>query len=139
MWDPHQKNLSDTLEKVQRRSARRITQDFSPTSSASAILEKLKLPPLKERRSTQKAVMMHKIINCQIDITPRPGLVTPITHTSRGHSSKIRVPQSRTDGYLHSFFPSAIRLWNSLPESAVSAPTPSAFKSSVEAWMSAEH
>ena len=51
VWDPHQKTLVDSLEKVQRRAARRIVQDFSKDSSATTILENLKLTPLKERQS----------------------------------------------------------------------------------------
>ena len=135
VWDPHQKYLTDSLEKVQRRSARRITGDFSTSSSASEILARLELPPLKERRTTQKATTMYKIVNGLVEMELKPGTLSPTTHSSRGHSSRFHVPQSRTDTHLHSFFPSSIRLWNSLPQAAVNAPTPSSFKTEVESWL----
>ena len=44
IWDPSFQNLQDELEFVQRRSARRIFGDFSPTSSVTEMLKKLELP-----------------------------------------------------------------------------------------------
>ena len=38
------------------------------------------------------------------------------------------IPYCRTDVYRNSFFPSAIRLWNQLPETIVAAPTLDDFK-----------
>ena len=49
-WDPSAKTLQDELEIVQRRSARRILDDSSPTSSVTEMLVKLELPTLKQRR-----------------------------------------------------------------------------------------
>ena len=46
VWDPHQQNLTNDIEKVQRRAARRICSDFRPTTSASALFTKLELSPL---------------------------------------------------------------------------------------------
>ena len=135
VWDPHYDKNIETLEKVQKRAARRIHRDYRTTSSVTSMLSNLKLPPLSERRSAQKAMMMHKIIYGHADLHPRPGTLLPATHSRRGHGMKLQVPYSRTNTHLFSFFPSAIRLWNSLPAAAVQAATPTAFKSALEGWL----
>merc|ERR1711867_13262 len=46
VWDPHQQYLINSLESVQRRTARRIVRDFSPTTSCSELLSRLNIPLL---------------------------------------------------------------------------------------------
>ena len=115
IWDPATEEHTATLEMVQRRAARRIYHDFSRTSSASRMVAKLKLEPLQARRKYSKVTMMYRIINDLVDITAPRGLLAPAGRSTRGHDAKLLVPFARTDVYKHSFFPSAIRLWNSLP------------------------
>jgi hypothetical protein len=135
IWDPHQQHLSDSLEMVQRRSARRILHDFRPTTSASGLVSGLNLDPLKLRRTSAKATMMYKIMGGLIDLAPPDGPLTAAPRTSRGHAAKLLVPHSRTDSHRFSFFPSAVRLWNSLPPEAPLASSPEAFRSLTEAWL----
>ena len=54
--------------------------------------------------------------------------VGPVT---RGHQSRLMVPYSKTDIHRTTFFPSAIRLWNQLPESLVNASSLDVFKSGI--------
>ena len=110
VWDPHQQTLIDRLEMTQRRSARRILRDFRPTSSATALVAKLNLPPLKQRRTAAKATMMYKIMGGLVDAQPKEGTLQLTQRTTHGHPSKLRAPQSSTDTHLYSFFSSAIRL-----------------------------
>ena len=59
-----------------------------------------------------------------------------LTHSgtaTRGHGIRFLVPYCSVNAYKNSFFPSTVRLWNSLPVSAVTAPTLDAFKSCVGA------
>ena len=135
VWDPHQQTLSNLIEKTQRRAARRIAQDFSPDTNTSDILEKLKLPPLRARRQVDKATVLYKLAHGLVDWEPLHGTLTPAPRSSRGRNDKYLQPYSRTDAHRHSLFPSAIRLWNSLPaESTVSGSIPT-FKSSVGGWL----
>ena len=129
VWDPYHQNHIQKVERIQRQSARRIFQDFSYTTSASTLVSKLKLPTLEQRRNTAKATMIYKIMNGLVDITPVQGTLTPANRSTRRHTSKLMVPHCRTDVYLHSFFPSAIRIWNNLPSEAPLAGSPKAFKS----------
>ena len=135
MWDPYSKAHIDNIEAVQRRTARRITRDFDRTSSATALVASLGLIPLKLRRQQDKTVLMYKIMNGLLDCTPRPGTLQHSTRSSRGQPSKLKVPRSRTEAHLRSFFPSAIRLWNDLPPVATGAASPTAFKTWLGDWL----
>jgi hypothetical protein len=100
VWDPFQQNLSDALELVQHRVARRILHEFSPRTSASALVRQLDLQTLSERRSfsfsfssIDKVAMLYKIINDQVDILAAVHL-KPAARTTRGQQAKIQEPQS---------------------------------------------
>ena len=45
VWDPHQKNTIDEINKVQRRAARFVSHDYAKTSSVSEIINKLSWEP----------------------------------------------------------------------------------------------
>ena len=135
IWDPPQQYLSDNLEKVQRRSARRILHDYRPTSSASQLVSRLELDPLKLRRTSTKATMMYKIMGGLVEAMPERGLPALASRTTRGHSAKLQIPHSRTEIHKSTFFPSAIRLWNSLPPNAPSASSPQSFRNIIEGWL----
>ena len=100
------------------------------------MVAKLDFEPLQQRRRADKLSLMYKVMTGDIDLTPPPGLIQPNTRLTRGHQQKLRVPHARTDAYKHSFFPSAIRLWNALEPSAVTAPTLPIFKTKVKTWQS---
>ena len=56
------------------------------------------------------------------------------TRSTRGQEQKLLVKQSRTNPHLYSFFPSAIRLWNTLPSASIAAPSVQGFKASLREW-----
>jgi len=127
VWDPHQANHTNLLERVQRRSARRILHNFSRTCSASAMVRQLGLQTLESRRTTAKASMIYKMVNDIVDIDTSHILIKP-KRATRGHANKFMVPHTRTNVLLYSFFPSAIRIWNSVPNSVISATTIDSFQ-----------
>jgi len=71
-----------------------------------------------------KAITMFKIIYNLIAI-PADIYFKPATtvYRTQGRSMKLKQPTTRIDSYLHSFFPSSIRIWNSLPEDVISSTT----------------
>ena len=117
IWDPWTKQNSDKIEAVQRRSARFVLNDHSRYSSVTSMLEKLKWPSLAERRARAKVIMIYRIVRQQVAIGSE-GVLIRNTASSRGHDYKFIVPYARTHVLKSSFFPSAIRLWNSLPPEA---------------------
>ena len=139
IWDPHQKSLTNQIEMVQRRTARRIMRDFRQTSSASEMVKRLELQNLKQRRENDKTTMLYKIVNGMVDITAPPGLLVPAYRSTRGHQKKFQIPRCNTDVYKFSFFPSAIRCWNNLPTETVDTPSLPAFKRAVEGATCSQH
>ena len=135
IWDPSTKTLQDELEVVQRRSARRILNDFSPTSSVTEMLAKLELPTLKQRRKIDKVSMIFKIKNDLIDIPADNHLPAP-SRPNKRHPHNFHIPRSNKTTHMDSFFPSGIRLWNSLPAKAHSAQSLPSFKSALGEWAS---
>ena len=132
VWSPHQKEFIEDLETVQKRAARRIFKDFSRDTHGSDLVEKLKLEKLKKRRNASRATMLYKVTSGNVSVNLRPGTLTELSRTRQQHG--FRVPRTRTDVYLYSFFPNAIRMWNSLPDAAFSASSVESFKTAIEGW-----
>ena len=129
VWCPHYNKDIQLIEAVQRRAARFCMNCYSRYESVTSMLEKLKWPTLTDRRDDLKLVMLYKIIYGYVHVQQ----TLPLTYSSfnsvtRGHHKKILQPPTRTDIYKYSFFPSAIRLWNNLPESLSTVKTIDEFK-----------
>ena len=133
VWDPHQQTLIDTLESVQKKAARRITRNFDPRASTTTMVKKLGLQTLQNRRKIDKVTMVFRIKNQLVDIQPEDHFI-PSQRILRGQLHKYQLPQSRTKLHLHSFFPSATRLWNSIPTDAANQETVPAFKAELKNW-----
>jgi hypothetical protein len=130
VWDPHSVCCINQLEAVQRRAARFVFKDYSRYSSVTTMLRLLAWPSLAERRARSKAAMMYRIVNNQVAIDPSI-LLTPASNQNRGHSNRFILPYARTQPYKYSFFPSAVKIWNKLPEDIINKPTLEAFKSAL--------
>ena len=59
----------------------------------------------------------------------------PLSTPTRGHNQCFITPFARTDIYLNSFLPSAINLWNSLPDSLVELDDLNQFKDDVSLYL----
>ena len=80
-----------------------------------------------------KLSLLHKIDQGIVAI-PATVYLQPVTgYTTRGHNRKFVVPQSRINAYRHSFFPSTIMLWNSLPTSVVMSSSLATFQTNLAA------
>ena len=128
VWDPHTARNINKLEGVQRRSARYVFSDYNQESSPTAMLKQLDWSSLQLRRLQAKATMMYRIVNNLIAIPMDPHL-TPIQTATRGHDIRFRQPHTRVQAYKYSYFPSAIRIWNSLPQDLINKPSIDSFKS----------
>ena len=115
VWDPFLETEKGELEKIQRRGARFVFNDYSRTSSVTAMLSKLDWVPLAERRHDARLTMMFKIINDLIAIPAEEYLTKPSSRTRAGTSNSYRQYTTKTSTYANSFFPRTIKDWNSLP------------------------
>ena len=128
VWDPHKSNQIDRLELLNKRAARFITGNHVlEHGNTKKNMMALGWPPLQERRAKIKLQTLYKIKN-NIIHAPVDDLI-PLRTPRRPFN--YFVPQSTVDAHLYSFFPSSIRLWNSLPESIKASDSLSTFKSSI--------
>ena len=112
VWDPHHTDLSDQVDMVQRCAARFVKADFHQRHSVTKMLEDLKGQTLRERRAHNKVTMVYRIVHGLVAIPCGPRYFIP---------SRSGFLQHHTAGYQHWFRPSAICLWNHLPDTVVTA------------------
>ena len=127
VWDPSTKTGNNKVEAVQRRAARFCHNDYGRTSSVTSMIQNLGREELQHCCEQCKTIMMYRIVDDLIN-NPAENYLTHSCTTTRGHGTRFLVPYCSVNAYKSSFFPSIIRLWNSLPVSAVTAPSLDAFK-----------
>jgi hypothetical protein len=126
-WDPYTLQDTSQLEKVQRRAARFVRNNYKFTTSVSHLLSELSWDQLSERRRITRLTMMYKAVH---------GLAAlPIDHLS--HSTRttrsasvhtfINIP-CRVDSFKFSFFPRTVSDWNKLSEVTHLKPSVEAFR-----------
>ena len=86
VWSPWQRYLVDDVEKVQRRSARYIYNDYRSDSSVPTMIENLHWDSLETRRTKSSLVMFYKMIN-NLAAIPYEHYVKPIPNSTTRHSS----------------------------------------------------
>ena len=134
VWDPHLKNQINDLEKVQKNAARFVTGDYTFIKGRTDVnMKQLGWIPLREQRARNKTTTFFKGVNKSIDIPiSQYQLNTNTRITRQSGNLKFKIPSSNLDSHLYSFFPSTIRLWNSVPNSTKGTNTPEAFKSALK-------
>ena len=114
VWDPHHNSLIQLLEKVQRRAARWIFNDYSRFSSVSAMLNELSWPSLQTRRKISTLQILHKILNHQFAIYIPLYYLPSMRATRSYHPLHYIIPSSSTTSYQYSFLSRTITEWNTL-------------------------
>ena len=131
VWSPHAKSGIDKLERVQRRAARWVSNDYSYQSSVTTMLNNLKWRSLQHRRDDARLVLFYKIIHGLVAFPMPPYIIHPLKQTRLSHPLAYRQIHTSVDYYKFSYFQLAIWQWNHLPASIVMLPTLSAFKLAV--------
>ena len=127
VWDPYRTNQIQKLELINKRAARFITGNYiREHGNTDKNMKHLGWSSLSVRRNKNKLIMLFKIHSSLVHI-PTDDLLQ-----NRRKPLDFFVPFSSVDSHLYSFFPSTIRLWNSLPTSIKSSKTVSAFKASLD-------
>ena len=127
VWDPYTRKDINKIDKIQRRAARFAKNNYSWSTSVTGLINDLNWQNLQTRRSNLKLIMMFKITHNLVSI-PNSHYLIPCTSSTRHHSSTYKLPYSRVNSHLFSFFPSSIRLWNSLDNETVNQVTLQQFK-----------
>ena len=119
VWNPHTALHVNKIENIQRFAVKFCFNNYSWTTSVTTMLNKLDLMLLKDRRFQSKSVLMYKILNTLIDI-PSYYFIPSLHSLRRGYY--IQLP-ARIDSFKFSFFPSVIKIWNSLPSYLTNSPS----------------
>ena len=118
IWDPQTYSNTLKLETVQRRSARRIMQNYNRHASVTTMPQHLDLPTLQQRRRHSKIIMLYRIRH-QLANVPTTNYITPATRNTQHYN----LPYARTEVYKSSFLPSTITLWNNLQPAIINSTT----------------
>ena len=111
VWAPHTLGNINQLELIQRRAARFCCNDFSRYSSVTRMMSSLNLSTLEQRRNNAKLIIMYKALNGSLCV-PTDDFVPNHRPSREGYFNQL---QPMIDSHKFSFYPSVIRLWNSLP------------------------
>ena len=93
VWHPHKKSNKDKIEKVQRRAARSVSNNFRRKASVSEMLHNLGWQSLDSRRQDQRLVLFYKIINGLASVETED-ILTPAD--SRTTTRRITASNSNT-------------------------------------------
>ena len=104
VWHPHKKSNKDKIEKVQRRAARFVSNNFRRKASVSEMLHELGWQSLDGRRQDQRLVLFFKIINGLASVETEDILTPADSRTRKNHSFKFKHLQTNCDSYRYSFF-----------------------------------
>lgn len=131
IWDPFTNENIDKLERVQRRAARYVCNNYSYEASVTAMMNQLNWIPLQQRRQNIRLCWMYKITYGLVAV-PLENYLALATRQSRHYNSMAyKIFSPRHDYYKHSFFPRTVIEWNRLPDTIVKASTVEAFKAAI--------
>ena len=131
VWSPYTERNINKIEMIQRRAARWVKDSYSRHLSVTSMLDQLGWRTLERRRSDTKLVMFYKIVHQLIEIPIPPYLKHPIRPTRHDQSLSFIQIRTTVSYYQYSFFPSAIVLWNRLPNAVVTLSDLDQFKLTV--------
>ena len=115
VWDPHYKNQIEKIEKVQKRAARFVTNNYKMThGNSEKNLNKLKWKSLEEHRARNKVITFCKALKGETVLPVND--FKRVTVDTRQGNDKFVVPKSNINSHQYSYFPSTLRMWNNLPQ-----------------------
>ena len=155
VWDPYTVAEIEKLEKVQRRGARFISNDFKSKHEGcvTKMLEEHNLPSLQQRRKEIRLALFYKIANGSLPGLPKTEYLTPVVNKRKRmanrqmsayvvdnvvenyeiiHSKCYVPPRATSDIYKNSFFVKTTQEWNSLDEKQVTCSSLDSFKASLQ-------
>ena len=91
-------------------------------SSPTEMIQQLKWESLEHRRRISRLTMFYKIQHGLVAV-PLPTIVTRALRPRPGYPHQYQINYYSTNSYRDSFFPLAIKQWNSLPSSIASKDT----------------
>ena len=132
-WDPHTRVLIDGIERVQRRAARFVYNDFSSMSEGCVtnMLKDLKWPSLEVRRKAHRLTVMQQARLGYLSLSIGDFL-HPVRRQSRHtHEFTYQLPFAKKNCFKYSFMPRTMADWNVLPQHIIAIENIDKFKESL--------
>ena len=107
VWDPHTIKEKGKIERINRRAARMVTNDYGLHSSFIAMLTQLGWLNLEQHRQNQRLTLMYKVHHGLVAV-PTTKLIPADSRTRSNHNFKFRSIGSNSTPYRYSFFPQTI-------------------------------
>jgi hypothetical protein len=135
MWQPHSNVNITKIESVQRRAARFVSNNFDRVASVTSMLRELNWDSIRLRHVSARVKLLYCVINNSIGIDGGHSISGPSHFSMRlDHTRKLKPLSSNIDLHKFSFFPHAIKLWNSLPNSVVTSGNSNLFETLFMEW-----
>jgi hypothetical protein len=131
VWQPYTKTLCAEIESVQRRATKMLAH--LKEKPYPERLRTLNLPCLEHRRLRGDMIDTFKYVKGMY-IVNKPQLQLSKAKDTRGHSLKLAKGHCRLNVRSNYFSHRVVNVWNSLPESVVSATSVNCFKSRLDAF-----
>ena len=129
IWGPFYKEDAKSVEKVQRRATRSVSN--LKQLNYSERLRKLNIPSLQHRRRRGDMIYAYKIMTEKVKIKANEIFKTT-NRTLRGHDYKIQKKKATKVPSINVFSNRIVNDWNTLPREIVSATTTNAFKNELD-------
>ena len=132
IWDPHCNKYIELIEKVQKRAARFVTNNYKMESGNTLVnLEKLNWPTLEERRLQTKLTIFQKARLELIDIPVNHLKQTTRSTRQFGDGLSYFKEFSDINSHIFSFYPHTSQLWNHVPSEVRTCKNIETFKSHI--------
>ena len=121
VWNPYLIKDIQKLESIQRFALKVCLKSWD--GSYSEHLQICNLPDLVDRRKMLCLIYLYKAVNGYVvksKGTPIEPCICNYNTRSSSRNNYIQ-PYAHSNSYFHSFYPSTLSLWNSLPQSIVSS------------------
>ena len=134
VWDPTNRKKIGNLEKVQRRAARFVFNNYTDRTPGcvTKMVESLKWKKLEERRKTNRLCMLYKIKNGLIDIDSHQYIQSNDSRTIEAKIAFIKKERGVRPSVICSS-PGPSGTGTNLPANTTSANTVEGFRSALKA------
>ena len=135
VWDPHYVGDIMELEKVQRRVARWVLNDYDRFSSVSSMLNQLSWPTIQSGHKLSRLHTLHKVFYHQLSLSIPPYYLSTIGSTRQYHPLHYILPCSFTTAHQNSYFLRTISDWNKLPTRLIEVTDSDTFKTKLQSLL----
>jgi len=118
-WNPHTQCKIDKIEMVQRLAARFVYNDYSRYSHVSPMIKALGWDSLEYRRLNNQVFMFYRIYKGLVGISLPPEISRNTRASRSPNCAPFHQLTTLNDTYKYSFYPRAMRTWNSVPLSLI--------------------